>query len=464
MSLSRKLIIIGVGVGISFSQLESVFAQSKSPSEADSQEQQQKNNSLQLPTSPNQVKIQQVRSLSLKQALELAAQNNRDLQIAALTLERSRSALQQAQAALLPTFGVNGELRQVGDQERPGDIIFEPESASPTFLSGTVEANYNLFTLGKRSAQINAAQEQVKFEQLELTRIRQQTRLDVANAYYDLQEADEQVKINQAAVENARIGLRDAQLLEEGGTGSKLDTIRASVQLKNAEQDLTQAQTDRDLATDKLTRILGLPETIDVAAAEPVQTAGQWNRSLEESIILAFQNRAELKQQSIQRNISSQQRQIALAEVRPTVSLFANYQALSELSNKDADGYAAGARVAWNFFDGGTASAAAKQEDANVRIAETLFADTRSQIRWEIEQAYKNLMANAKNIETATAALEQAQEALELISFGYRRGATTQLEVNTAQNELTNAAGNRVKAILNYNRSLTSLQRAINNL
>jgi outer membrane protein TolC len=464
MSLSRKLIVIGVGVGISFSQLESALAQTMPSAEADSQEQQQKNSSLQLPTSPNQVKIQQVRSLSLKQALELAKQNNRDLQIAALTLERSRSALQQAQAALLPTFGVNGELRQVGDQERPGDIIFEPESASPTFLSGTVEANYNLFTFGKRSAQINAAQEQVKFEQLELARIRQQTRLDVASAYYDLQEADEQVKINQAAVENARIGLRDAQLLEEGGTGSKLDTIRASVQLKNAEQDLTQAQTDRDLASDKLTRILGLPETIDVAAAEPVQTAGQWNRSLEESIILAFQNRAELKQQSIQRNISSQQRQIALAEIRPTVSLFANYQALSELSNKGADGYAAGARVAWNFFDGGTASAAAKQEDANVKIAETRFADIRSQIRWEIEQAYKNLMANAKNIETATVALEQAQEALELISFGYRRGATTQLEVNTAQNELTNAAGNKVKAILNYNRSLTSLQRAISNL
>jgi outer membrane protein TolC len=464
MSLSRKLIVVGFGIGISLSQLESVFAQSQSPSEADSQEQQQNNNSLQLPTSPNQVKIQQVRSLSLKQALELAEQNNPELQVAALILERSRSALQQAQAALLPTLGINGELTQVGDQERPGDVIFEPESDSPTFLSGTVEANYNLFTFGKRSAQINAAQEQVKFEQLELERIRQQTRLDVSNAYYDLQEANEQVKINQAALENARIGLRDAQLLEEGGTGSKIDTIRASVQLKNAEQDLIQAQTDGDVSSDKLTRILGLPETVDVAAADQVQTAGQWNRSLEESIILAFQNRAEFKQQSIQRNISSQQRQIALAEIRPTVSLFANYQALSELSNKGADGYAAGARVAWNFFDGGTASAAAKQENANIKIAETRFADTRSQIRLEIEQAYKNLMANAKNIETATAALEQAQEALELISFGYRQGATTQLEVNTAQNELTNAAGNRVKAILNYNRSLTSLQRAINNL
>jgi outer membrane protein TolC len=451
-------------MGISLTNLRSALAQTMPSAEADSQEQQQNNNSLQLPTSPNQVKIQQVRSLTLKQALGLAAQNNRELQIAALTLERSRSALQQAQAALLPTLGVNGEIRQVGDQERPGDVIFDPESASSTFLSGTVEANYNLFTFGKRSAQINAAQEEIKFEQLELARIRQQTKLDVSSAYYDLQEANEQVKINQSAVENARIGLRDAQLLEAGGTGSKLDTIRASVQLKNAEQDLIQAQTEQDIASDKLTRILGLPETIDVAAAEPVQTAGQWHRSLEESIILAFQNRAELKQQSIQREIGFQQRQIALAEIRPNISLFANYQALSELSNKGADGYAAGARVAWNFFDGGTASAAAKQEDANVKIAETRFADTRSQIRLEIEQAYKNLLANAKNIETATAALEQAQEALELISFGYRKGATTQLEVNTAQNELTNAAGNKVKAILNYNRSLTSLRRAINNL
>jgi outer membrane protein TolC len=280
MSLSRKLIVVGFGIGISLSQLESVFAQSQSPSEADSQEQQQNNNSLQLPTSPNQVKIQQVRSLSLKQALELAEQKNPELQVAALILERSRSALQQAQAALLPTLGVNGELTQVGDQERPGDVIFEPESDSPTFLSGTVEANYNLFTFGKRSAQIKAAQEQVKFEQLELERIRQQIRLDVSSAYYDLQEADEQVKINQSAIKNARIALRDAQLLEEGGTGSKLDTIRASVQLKNAEQDLTQAQTDGDIASDKLTRILSLPETVDVAAADPVQTAGQWNRSL----------------------------------------------------------------------------------------------------------------------------------------------------------------------------------------
>ena len=82
----------------------------------------------------------------------------------------------------------------------------------------------------------------------------------------------------------------------------------------------------------------------------------------------------------------------------------------------------------------------------------------------EVEQAYKNLIANAKNIETATIALQQAEKALELVSFGYSQDASTQLEVNIAQNELTQAAGNRVRAITNYNRFLALLQRAVNQL
>lgn len=304
----------------------------------------------------------------------------------------------------------------------------------------------------------------MQFDQLELERLRQQIRLDVVNTYYDLQEADEQVRISQAAVKNARLGLRDAQALEEGGLGTQLDIARATVQLKNAEQELIQAQTQQDLSSDRLTRILGLSETIDVAAADPVEVGSKWNRSLEETIIQAFQNRSEFKQQLTQRDISLQQRRVILSEVRPNLGLFANYQAVGELSQESKDGYAVGARVRWNFFDGGITAAAAKQEAVNAQIAETRFADLRSQIRLEVEQAYKNLLANAKNIETATIALQQAKKALKLVSFGYSQDASTQLEVNTAQNELTQAAGNKVQAITNYNRSLASLQRSIERL
>ena len=463
MSKFWRLITTGVGVAISLFQLNSATAQTL-PQIPASSASLSNSSVLELPTSPNEVKVQQVQSLTLLQTLELAEKNNRELQVAVLTWERSQAVLRQEQGAWYPNLALSTELVQVDNQENPTDLNFETESSSSAFLNGTLELNYDVFTFGRRSARIKTAQKQLQFDQLELERLQQQIRLDVINAYYDLQEADEQVRISQAAVTNAQLSLRDARALEEGGLGTQLDIARATVQLKNAEQELIQAQTQQDLASDLLTRILGLPETIDVAAADPLKVGSKWNHSLEETIIQAFQNRSEFKQQLIQRDISLQQRRITLSEVRPNLGLFANYQAERELSQESTDGYAVGARVRWNIFDGGITAAAAKQEAVNAQIAETRFVDLRKQIRLEVEQAYKKLLANAKNIETATIALQQAEKVLELVSFGYSQGATTQLEVNTAQNELTQAAGNRVRAITNYNRSLASLQRAVNQL
>ncbi len=57
-------------------------------------------NPLQFPSKPQEVQIQRTVPISLAEALELARRNNRDLQIAILELERSRSALRESQAAL----------------------------------------------------------------------------------------------------------------------------------------------------------------------------------------------------------------------------------------------------------------------------------------------------------------------------------------------------------------------------
>ncbi len=474
MLFFHELLMISAGLTISLSQLELALAQVTPLPAANPDNSQETTltpsilepnpNPLQLPTSANEVKILQIQAIGLQQALELAERNNRELQVAILTLERSQASLRQAQAAQLLTLGVNAELSASANQDTPTDIDLVITNSPTTFLGGAVEVNYDLFTFGKRSATIKAAEEQMRFEQLEVHRMREQIRLEVTNAYYDLQAADEQVLIRQGAVKNAQVSLLDSQALEEGGIGTRFDIVRAKVQLANAEQDLVQAQVEQDIASDQLVRILSLPETVDITAADAVQKAGEWTLPLEDSIILAFQNRVELEQQLAQRNISEQQRQVALAEVKPTVSLFANYGALGELNADTEDGYAAGVRLGWNFFDGGTAVAAAQQEDANRQIAEIRFADVRSQIRLEVERASKMLMANSKNIETSMLALQQAEESLEMARFRFRSGVGNQLEVSTAENELTQAAGNRAKAILNYNRALASLQRAVGNL
>lgn len=60
--------------------------------------------------------------------------------------------------------------------------------------------------------------------------------------------------------------------------------------------------------------------------------------------------------------------------------------------------------------------------------------------------------------------MQQAQEGLEIARVRFQGGVGTQLDVIAAENDLTRADVNRLRAILNYNRALAAIQRAVSNL
>ncbi|OKH25778.1 TolC family protein [Chroogloeocystis siderophila] len=419
-------------------------------------------NPLQFPTRPEEVRIQGTQPITLQQALELAQRNNRQLEVARLNLERSRASLREAQAALLPNASLNAGLSR-SQSAQPNQGFPEQEVGASTAFNGTAQLSYNIYTSGERSSRIRAAEEQIRLNELQLEQTAEQLRLDVSNDYYNLQAADELVRINQSAVTNAQASLRDAQALEQAGVGTRFDVLRSEVQLANATQELTNALSQQQNSRRQLAARLSLAQSVSLAAAEPVQIAGLWNLPLEDSIVLAFRNRAELQQQLAQRNISEAQRRIALSQLGPRVGVSINYNVLDVFDDGSglADGYSLGANVSLNLYDGGAARARARQEEANIAIAETNFADTRNQVRFEVEEAYNTLQSNLANIQTASVALEQAREALRLARLRFQAGVGTQTEVIDAENDLTNAEGNRVTAILDYNRALARLQRAI---
>ncbi len=419
-------------------------------------------NPLQFPTRPEEVRIQGTQPITLQQALELAQRNNRQLQVARLNVDRSRDILREAQAALLPNAGLNAGLTR-SRSAQPNQGFPQQEVGANTAFTGTAQLSYDVFTSGERSSRIRAAEEQLRLNELQLEQTAEQLRLDVSNDYYNLQASDELVRISQSAVTNAQASLRDAQALEQAGVGTRFDVLQSEVQLANATQELTNALSQQQISRRQLAARLSLAQAVSLAAAEPVQIAGLWNLPLENSIVLAFRNRSELQQQLAQRNISEAQRRIALSQLGPRVSVATNYNVLDIFDDGSglADGYSLGANVSLNLYDGGAARARARQEEANIAIAETNFADTRNQVRFEVEEAYNTLQANLANIQTASVALEQAREALRLARLRFQAGVGTQTEVIDAENALTNAEGNRVTAILDYNRALARLQRAI---
>jgi OMF family outer membrane factor len=81
-----------------------------------------------------------------------------------------------------------------------------------------------------------------------------------------------------------------------------------------------------------------------------------------------------------------------------------------------------------------------------------------------VEEAYINQESRLKQIETATGAVKQAEEALRLSRLRLDAGVGTQLEVITAESDFTRADVNRVQAIIGYNQSRASLERAVSGL
>ena len=434
-------------------------------------------NPLQFPTKPEEVRVKGTQPITLEQALELARRNNRDLEVALLQLQRFTGGLREAKALLYPNIGVQTQVNgQQSSRSQLSDEVqsraeegLSPQLRSPsrdpvnTNFTAQVQMTYNIYTSGRRSSIIKIAEERVKSSQLDVERISEEIRLSVATEYYNLQQREEEVRIAESAVKNAEASLKDAQALEEAGVGTRFDVLRSQVNLANAQQDLTSAISNQKIARSTLVNRLSLPLTVAISAADQVKLAGLWNSSLEESIVKAFANRPELQQNLIQRNISKQERRQALSALRPQISLVANYDLLDQFEDRIGvtDGYSIGLRATMILFDGGAAKAQAFQAKTNMAFAETQFAQQRNQIRFEVEQAYSNLKSSLDNVQTANAALDQAKEALRLARLRFQAGVGTQTDVIAAESDLTRSEGNRVRAILDYNRSLANLQRFV---
>ncbi|MEY2834143.1 MAG: hypothetical protein RLZZ574_3403, partial [Cyanobacteriota bacterium] len=323
------------------------------PSISDIQKLDPSGNPLSFPTNPEEVKVDAKKPITLQQALQLSLKNNKEIQEARIRVERDEAGLRGERAALYPNLDLTSGLtygnelfvdstQQSIDQQteslqasNPGaseeqvrqaaeDRVGDPTTSSFTFQSG-LGINYDIYNGGRRGASIRSAEKQLRNTELELETIVEQARFETARDYYNLQNRDAQVGIQQAAVKDANQTLKDAQLLQKAGLGTKFEVLQAQVELSRARQNLTTAISDQNIARRQLAETLSVSHKADLATADKIQEAGTWNLDLPQTIVQAFKNRAELEQFLLQREISEEQRTIELSRTRPNLSASAEY-------------------------------------------------------------------------------------------------------------------------------------------
>ena len=251
--------------------------------------------------------------------------------------------------------------------------------------------------------------------------------------------------VAQDTVDSARASLRNAQALERGGLATLFDVLQAEVQLAQARQDLTQALNLQTIAQPATGTALKFRSPGECDGSGPLCDRGSLasvpgrNRGVEPTessrIGAVFGQPADCPIQSAGG---------PWLPFDPKFRPLPMWRFADELDDNvlGAFGYSVGIMVSLNVFDGGAAKAAAAQEDENIAIAQTQFADTKNQLRFSVEQAYSTLLANFENIGTALRSVDRARENLRLAQLRFQAGIGTQLDITSAQADLTQSEGN----------------------
>ncbi|MFZ0644148.1 MAG: TolC family protein, partial [Candidatus Acidiferrales bacterium] len=397
--------------------------------------------------------------LTLKQAVQLALQQNPQRVIARLLISESDRNSQIARSALLPhaSIAAAGSVNQYNFQSierthRQAAGPFQVIEAGPTF-------SQSIFSLPLiRSYQIG--REGTRQSRADELTARENVVTAVVDQYLLILRA---LATRDAA--NARVALaqrlyEQATQLQKTGVGLNIDTVRANVELQNERQNLIDAETLTHTTKYGLAELLDLPRDQDLDVADHLDFYDL--PALEKQALLnqAFATRPELRSLDSQQRIAHLSTDSAGEQRLPQLDFSGFWFYQGSRFNNGIPAYTYEIALQFPIFTGGRIRA----EEARAKLEEQHVAEVRRQVEAqivdEVKSALDQLTAARNSVDVANLGLQLAQEEVAQAQRRFQAGVTTNIEVITAQDDLARANDNQIGALYQFNLSRAALARA----
>lgn len=417
-----------------------------------------------------------VRKINLDNAIDLALEQNKSLNISKLEVDKMQSKLTEARSNLLPKINASGQY--TNNIKKP--VIFLPpgtpfsrpgqpaimEIGSDHSYSGTISASLPVFSypiyigMSIASTGIDLAEETFRGTKFK-------TIADVKKSFYGVLLSREANKLMQASLKNANDNLENVRRMQKQGLVSEYDLIRAEVQVENIKPIALQAENNYELAKNSLKITLGMD------AAENIDIEGELKYkpteipNLTGTLNLLYDNNSDLKQIYYQVDIAKAMINLERSGHLPTLAAFGNYQYQTQANDLKFKDYQwvntqfVGLQLQIPIFNGWGTQAKIDQAkisyqqslDRQNLITETIKIQAQNVI-YRIEQAIKR-------IEGQDRAISQAERGFEIAKSRYNNGLGTQLEVNDAELALTQSKVNYFQAVYDYNAAVAELEQLL---
>lgn len=368
-------------------------------------------------------------SPALQQLIQIALDNNRDLRLAALNVERTQAQYRIQRADRLPS--VNAAF---GLERQPSVLTGEQTS---TLSLGLGITQYELDFFGRVKNLTDAAlatymatEEAQRTAQINLV-------AGVANAYLGLQSLDEQLALTRATLKTREESQKLTQLQYRNGAASDLDAKQADSLVYTARTTLAQLQRQRDTAYDALVLLLGQQppaELLSVDTHENHVELEEVPAGLPSDLLTRRPDirQAELQLRSAEANIGA-----ARAAFFPRITLTATAgmgsSQLDDLFNHGKFIWTLNPNAVLPIFDYGRNRANLDVSKVDQKIAIASYEKAIQTAFQEVSDALANRRGLVEQLDAQQGLVRTEGERLELANLRYKNGVASYFDVLDAQ-------------------------------
>lgn len=411
------------------------------------------------------LQAQEVKKLTLQDALVYALENKADAKKAKLKVENSEYQIQEVRSRALPQISANGSLTynpilqtnviDGGSFGQPGTTI-QAVFGQKWNSVGTLSLTQALFDQSVFTG-LKAAKSTREFYQINEQLTEEQVIEAVANNYYQIYVLRQKLTLLENTFKTTEKARDIVKGQFENGLAKKIDLDRMNVRITNVTTQKQQIENLMQLQENTLKFFIGMP--IDTKLEfpnndfkiRPVDLSAAPNPDSRTEIVL-------LKKQE---ELLNYQKKAALAGYYPTLSLAANYNYIGQgpempWFKKPTDGvyWSDFSSVTLNLripiFTGFGTKAKVSQADVELRTIQEDIKDTQLAMDLDYKNANTQIVNSTITITNQKENMRLAEEILKNTNNNYLQGLASLTDLLDAENAATEAQNNYTSAILDY--------------
>ncbi len=385
---------------------------------------------------PGMLYAQEVRKLSLPEALQLGVENSKNLKLSQNRIERAVAQLKIVKDEKLPSasasFAYNHAEIPTSTFDFGGADPLRLPNRSDAFI-GTAAVKELVYGGGKFRLAEESTRLLTEVAKLDADKSAKDVSYAVIKTYYALYKIAQSQKVIAQNLEAIASQVKQAQRFFDQGIVTKNDVLRFQLQQANVTLSQMEAENNRKIINYNLDILLGLPEQTQVDINNPDETL-KAAQNLQAYMDLALANRQELKSLDLQNQVAELNIKNVKANVLPTVGVGANLYYVNPSgrfippANQYIVPMTVGANISWNIaalWNNKNKISDARIQQKEVTLTKDLQLD---QVKTEINknfQDYQLALARIKILETS---IQQASENDRLLESKYRNNVASAID------------------------------------